>query len=130
MPRQILKSSKLYTPKFRYSPCVKTGPWYTMSGMVALDPTTNQLVGTGTYVEARQIMQLMVAALPDWGLTLENIAAARIYTTRMDQFPEINRAWEEVFVPSVEPPARTSIGVAALPLGASVEIEFTLYKED
>jgi 2-iminobutanoate/2-iminopropanoate deaminase len=130
MPRQILKSSKLYTPKFRYSPCVKTGPWYTMSGMVALDPATNQLVGTGAYVEARQIMQLMVAALPDWGLTLENIASARIYTTRMDQFPEINRAWEEVFVPSVEPPARTSIGVAALPLGASVEIEFTLYKED
>jgi 2-iminobutanoate/2-iminopropanoate deaminase len=130
MPRQILKSSKLYTPKFRYSPCVKTGPWYTMSGMVALDPATNQLVGTGAYIEARQIMQLMVAALPDWGLTLENIASARIYTTRMDQFPEINRAWEEVFVPSVEPPARTSIGVAALPLGASVEIEFTLYKED
>ncbi len=130
MPRQILKSSKLYTPKFRYSPCVKTGPWYSMSGMVALDPATNQLVGTGAYVEARQIMQLMVAALPDWGLTLENIASARIYTTRMDQFPEINRAWEEVFVSSVEPPARTSIGVAALPLGASVEIEFMLYKED
>jgi 2-iminobutanoate/2-iminopropanoate deaminase len=101
-----------------------------MSGMVALDPATNQLVGTGAYVEARQIMQLMVAALPDWGLTLENIASARIYTTRMDQFPEINRAWEEVFVSSVEPPARTSIGVAALPLGASVEIEFMLYKED
>ena len=130
MPRQILKSSNLYTPKFRYSPCVKTGPWYSMSGMVALDPATNQLVGTGTYGEARQIMQLMVAALPDWGLTLENIASARIYTTRMDQFSEINRAWEEVFVPSVEPPARTSIGVAALPLGASVEIEFMLYKED
>lgn len=130
MPRQILKSPKLYTPKFRYSPCVKTGPWYSMSGMVALDPATNQLVGTGAYVEARQIMQLMVAALPDWGLTLENIASARIYTTRMDQFPEINRAWEEVFVQSVEPPARTSIGVAALPLGASVEIEFMLYKED
>jgi 2-iminobutanoate/2-iminopropanoate deaminase len=130
MARQILKSSKLYTPKFRYSPCVKTGPWYTMSGMVALDPATNQLVSTGTYGEARQILQLMQAALPDWGLGLEHIAAARIYTTRMDQFPEINRAWEEVFVPSIEPPARTSIGVAALPLGATVEIEFALYKAE
>ena len=130
MPRQILKSTKLYTPKFRYSQCVKTGPWYTMSGMVALDPATGHIVMTGPGGEARQILHLMQLALPDWGLTLDDLAAARIYTTRLDQFSEINKAWEEVFTADIEPPARTSVGVAALPLGATVEIEFSFYRED
>lgn len=130
MSRQILKSSSLYTPKFRYSTCVKTGPWYTLSGLVALDPATSQLVSTGPCGEAKQILHLLQQALPEWGLGLEHLTAARIYTTRMDQFAEINRAWESVFVPGIDPPARTSVGVAALPLGATVEMEFTLYKED
>jgi 2-iminobutanoate/2-iminopropanoate deaminase len=129
MPRQILKSPKLYAPKFRYSPCVKAGPLHAVSGMVALDPATGQLVPGGPYPEAKQILHLLQLGLPDWGLSLQNLVTARIYTTRMDQFMEINKAWEEVFA-SVEPPARTSIGVAALPLGATVEMEFTLYKDD
>lgn len=128
MPREILKSPKLYAPKFRYSPCVKAGPWYAVSGMVALDPATGQLVGGGVYCEAKQILHLVQLGLPDWGLSLEHLVRARIYTTRMDHFPEINKAWEEVFA-NVEPPARTSIGVAALPLGATVEMEFDLFKD-
>jgi 2-iminobutanoate/2-iminopropanoate deaminase len=97
--------------------------------MVALDPATGQLVPGGPYAEAKQILQLLQLGLPDWGLSLEHLVMARIFTTRMDHFMEINKAWEEVFA-SVDPPARTSIGVAALPLGATVEMEFTLYKED
>lgn len=128
MTRTILKSANLYAPKFRYSPCVKTGPWYSVSGIVGLDPAQSKLVLGGAYCEAKQILRLLVAALPDWGLGLEHMASARIYTTRMDQFLEINRAWEEAFA-DVEPPARTSVGVAALPLGATVEMEFMLYRE-
>jgi 2-iminobutanoate/2-iminopropanoate deaminase len=128
MSRQILKSPKLYAPKFRYSPCVKTGPWYTVSGMVALDPASGQLVAGGPYAEARQILALLQAGVPDWGLTLEHLVCARIYTTRFEQFAEINRAWEEVFA-AIDPPARTSVGVAALPLGATVEMEFAFFRE-
>jgi 2-iminobutanoate/2-iminopropanoate deaminase len=127
MSREILKSPRLYAPKFRYSPCVKAGPFYMVSGMIALDPASGQLVPGGVYGEARQILHLLQLGLPDWGLGLEHLVVARIYTTRMDQFAEINRAWEEVFA-AVEPPARTSIGVASLPLGATVEMEFQLYK--
>lgn len=129
MSRQLLRSAKLYTPRFRYTPCVKTGPFYFVSGMIGFEPSTGQLVGGGTYCETRQILKLLQLALPDWGLALENLVQARIYTTHMDQFPEINRAWEEVFTADVDPPARTSIGVAALPAGAAVEIEFSLYKD-
>jgi 2-iminobutanoate/2-iminopropanoate deaminase len=127
MSRQILKSPQLYAPKFRYSPCVQTGPWYTVSGMVALDPASGQLVAGGPYAEARQIFDLLQAAIADWGLTLEHLVSARIYTTRFEQFAEINRAWEETFA-RIDPPARTSVGVAALPLGATVEMEFAFYR--
>lgn len=128
MSRTILKSANMYAPKFRYSTCVKTGPWYSMAGLVGLDPTQNKLVLGGPYAESRQILKLLAMSLPDWGLGLEHLASARIYTTHMDQFLEINRAWEEVFA-AIEPPARTSVGVAALPLGATVEMEFMLYRE-
>ena len=128
MSRTILKSAKLYSPKYHYSQCVKTGPWYSTSGIVGLDLVENKLVLGGTYCETRQILRLLVAALPDWGLGLEHLTSVRIYTTRMDQFLEINKAWEEVFA-AVEPPARTSVGVAALPLGATIEMEFLLYRE-
>lgn len=117
----------MYAPKFRYSPCVKVGPHYSVSGMIALDPVTGRLVEGGPYAETRHILALLAAALPEWGLTLDDLVLARIYTTRMDAFAEINRAWEEVFT-VVEPPARTSVGVAALPLGAAVECEFSLYR--
>jgi 2-iminobutanoate/2-iminopropanoate deaminase len=55
--------------------------------------------------------------------------AAVIYTTDFARFPDINRAWEEVFTSDVAPPARTAVGVSALPLNASVEMEFRFYKE-
>lgn len=126
MSRQLLRSDKLYTPRYRYTPCVRTGPFYFLSGMIGFDPANGQLVGGGTYCETRQILKLLQLALPDWGLTLEHLVQARIFTTHMDQFSEINRAWEEVFT-TVDPPARTSIGVAALPAGAAVEMEFSLY---
>jgi len=128
MSRQLLRSDKLYTPRFRYTPCVRTGPFYAMSGMIAFDRASGQLVSGGAYCETRQILKLLQLALPDWGLSLDNLVQARIYTTHMDQFPEINRAWEEVFG-TIDPPARTSVGVAALPVGAAVEMEFSLYKE-
>ncbi|MBX9628962.1 MAG: RidA family protein [Burkholderiales bacterium] len=127
MSRQLLRSDKLYTPRYRYTPCVRTGPFYFLSGMIGFDPANGQLVGGGTYCETRQILKLLQLALPDWELTLEHLVQARIFTTRMDQFSEINRAWEEVFN-TVDPPARTSIGVAALPAGATVEMEFSLYR--
>ncbi|MBX9964218.1 MAG: RidA family protein [Burkholderiales bacterium] len=128
MSRELLRSDKLYKPRYRYTPCVKAGPFYFVSGMIGFDPANGQLVGGGPFCETRQILKLLQLALPDWGLTLEHLVQVRILTTHMDQFPEINRAWEEVFN-TVDPPARTSVGVAALPAGAGVEMEFILYKE-
>lgn len=128
--REILTSKGFPAPRFRYSPCVRTGPFYQLAGMVALDSETGALVPGGPEAETRQILGNLVRGLPELGLGLEHLVAATIYTTRFDEFPAINRVWEEVFRDEVEPPARTSVGVSALPLGASVEIEFRLYKAE
>jgi 2-iminobutanoate/2-iminopropanoate deaminase len=128
MPR-ALTSKNLPPPRFRYSPMVKAGPFYQMAGMVALAPDGSGLVAGGVEAETRQILANLRRALPDFGLGLDDLVSATIFTTRFEDFPKINKAWEEVFTPEVVPPARTTVGVAALPLGATVEIEFRLYRE-
>ena len=126
--RETLQSSAIPAPRFRYSPCVKIGPFYQVSGMVALDPTNGQLVTGGPGAETSRILANLELALPDYGLTLDNLLIARIFTTKFESFPEINAAWEAVFNENIVPPARTAIGVVALPLGASVEIEFSFVR--
>ncbi|MGY1917469.1 RidA family protein [Pseudomonas tolaasii] len=126
--RQTLQSSAIPAPRFHYSPCVAIGNTYQVSGMIALDPDTGRLVDGGPGAETSCILANLQSALPDYGLTLDDLLIARIYTTRFDAFAEINAAWETLFFGGLIPPARTSVGVNALPLGASVEIEFSFVK--
>ncbi|HLY55292.1 MAG TPA: RidA family protein [Stellaceae bacterium] len=126
---QALSSTILPKPRFRYSPVVKAGPWIRVSGMVALDRATGALEAGGPGAEAAKILDNLTQALPELGLALDDMVAARIFTTRMDLFPDINVAWDRAIGAMATPPARTSVGVTALPLGATVEIEFEFYKE-
>ena len=128
--REILHPKSLPAPLYRYSPFIKTGPFYQSAGMVALDLDTGKLISGGVQAQASQILFNMQSALKDLGLRLEDLIACHIYTTKFEEFPAINAAWEEVFTRGVMPPARTSIGVSALPLGALVEMEFKIYKEN
>jgi 2-iminobutanoate/2-iminopropanoate deaminase len=126
---QVLKSTRLPRPRFFYSPVVKAGPWILVSGMIALDADTGALEAGGPEAETRKILANLTAALPELGLTLDDLCRARIYTTRFDAFAAINEAWTAALHGMADPPARTSLGVSALPLGASVEIEFEFYKD-
>lgn len=120
-------SAALPRPRFRYSPVVRAGGWTYFSGMIALDPRTGTLEAGGAGAETTRILSNLGAALPDLGLTLRELVIARIYTTRFDEFPAINAAWEAWLGEGTTPPARTSVGVSALPLAATVEMEFAFY---
>ncbi len=124
-----LSSSNLPAPRFRYSPLVKAGPLYKTAGMIALDKDSGELEQGGVGAETKKVLDNLLNALPDFGLKLTDLVSANIYTTQFDQFPEINAAWESVFTEDVQVPARTAVGVSALPLNASVEIEFMFYKD-
>ncbi|MBF5006779.1 RidA family protein [Diaphorobacter caeni] len=113
-------------PKFMYTPCIRNGALGIVSGMVALDPQTGTLIDGDVAAQTQRIFDNLHLALPDYRFGLDDLMLARIYTTRMDLFPAINQIWERQFTPTtqISPPARTSVGVSALPLGALVEIEF------
>ena len=96
--------------------------------MVALDPDTGTLVDGGPGPETTRILENLRRVLPDYGVTLDDLLIARVFTTRFDMFAEINSAWEAFFAVDAAPPARTTVGVSALPLAANVEIEFTFAK--
>jgi 2-iminobutanoate/2-iminopropanoate deaminase len=127
---RVLTSPRLPKPRFHYSPVVKAGPWILVSGMIALDAESGALETGGPAAETAKILANLMAALPDLGLTVAQLCRARIYTTRFDQFPAINDAWTLALAEVLVAPARTSVGVSALPLGASVEIEFEFYREE
>ena len=126
---ESLSSPNLPAPRFRYSPLIKAGPFYKTAGMIALDKDSGELESGGVGAETKKILDNLLQALPDFGLTLDHLVSVNIYTTRFDQFPEINQAWENVFTEGVRPPARTAVGVSALPLNANVEIDFLFYKD-
>jgi 2-iminobutanoate/2-iminopropanoate deaminase len=128
---ESLVSKKLIAPKFKYSQLVKAGPHYYCSGLIALDNASGELVSGGVGNETQVILQNLQLLMEEFNLSWEHLAFARVFTADFENFPEFNTAWEQVFNSlEVSPPARSSVGVNALPLNAKIEIEFTFYKED
>ena len=125
---EALSSARLPAPRFRYSPLIKAGPFYKTAGMIGLDQATGALEPGGAGAEAARILKNLTAAMPDFGLGLDDLVSANIYTTEFARFPDINTAWEAVFTPEQRPPARSAMGVVALPLGAAVEMDFLFYR--
>lgn len=121
-----MSSRVLPAPKFRYSPLVRAGGFVFCSGLVALDRETGALAGDTAFAQADKILGNLRALFAEQGWSLAQIVLARIYVVDMPRhFADVNRAWEGTFGAEA-PPARTSIGVAALPLGALVEMEFQI----
>ncbi|MDF0730091.1 RidA family protein [Pseudomonas entomophila] len=118
-----LASRTLPAPHFAYSPVVRAGGFIHVSGLVGLDPAHGGLVAGGMAAEARQILLNLSGLCEELGIALEQLMLARIYCADFAQFGVINQHWE-AFFQGRTPPARTSMGVAALPLGALVEMEF------
>ena len=104
-----------------YSAAVVANGTLFCSGQTPLDPTTRELVAGGVQAQTRQCFANLFAVLAAAGLTADDVVKANVYLTDMDDFAEINLAYAEQFN---EPfPARTTVAVAGLPLGANVEIE-------
>ena len=121
--RRTVASRVLPAPRFRYTPVVQAGPFVFVSGMVALDAHTGALVAGGVFEQTAQILANLKALVDEQSWSLGQLVLARIFCSDFTAFGEVNRAWEAFFADAV-PPARTSVGVSALPLGALVEIEF------
>lgn len=92
------------------------------SGQIPLDPGTGEIVGGEIEDEARQVLANLRAVLEAAGSGLDQVVKATVYLTDLSLFPRVNAVYAEAF--SVDPaPARVTVGVSALPLGARVEID-------
>ncbi len=121
MPKQIHDISSAPAPVGPYSVATEANGFVFVSGQVGIDPATGELVAGGVGAQARQTMENIGAILGDLGLGYGDIVKTTIFLTDMGDFAEVNEAYG-AFVADAKP-ARSTVAVAALPLGVDVEIE-------
>ncbi len=91
------------------------------SGQIALDPATGELDGVTAAAQARRCLENLRAVCDAAGAALERATRLTVYMTDLDDFAEVNEVYGSFF--GADPPARVTVGVAALPKGACVEID-------
>lgn len=104
-----------------YSHAAQVGDVLFCSGQIPLDPETMKIVEGGIEAQTRQVLANIEALLKTVGATFGNVAKCTIFLTDLGDFATVNGLYEEAF--GSHKPARSTIEVAGLPLGASVEIE-------
>ncbi|MFN3596234.1 MAG: Rid family detoxifying hydrolase [Rubricoccaceae bacterium] len=104
-----------------YAHAVRVGPLLFCSGQTPIDPETMQLVEGDIGVQTARVLRNVEHVLHAAGLTLAAVVRTTVYLTSMDDFGAMNAAYAEAF--GTHTPARTTVAVRALPLGARVEIE-------
>jgi 2-iminobutanoate/2-iminopropanoate deaminase len=109
-----------------YSHGVDSGELIFLSGQTPLDTATGKLLEGEIGAQTEQSFKNLFAVLEAAGLTPDDVVKANVYLTDMADFPAMNVAYARQF--SHPYPARTTIGVASLPLGARVEIELIARK--
>jgi reactive intermediate/imine deaminase len=121
MTRDAVTSDELPASGLPISVAVRGGGLLFLSGQVAQDPATGELVDRDIAQQADQILRNIAATLAAIGKDLDDVIRVGVYLTDMSQFGAMNEAYRRHFA---EPyPARTAIGVDALPLGAAVEMD-------
>jgi 2-iminobutanoate/2-iminopropanoate deaminase len=104
-----------------YSHAVRGGELLFCSGQIPLDPDSGEIVSVSIAAQARRCLENLAAVCEAAGTTLERTLKLTIYMVELSGFAEVNEVCAELFPDA--PPARATVGVAALPRGALVEID-------
>jgi 2-iminobutanoate/2-iminopropanoate deaminase len=111
-----------------YSPVRRVGDWVIASGQLGMVPDGaggSTLVEGGTIPQLRQALRNVAEVLAIEGATLPDVVKTTLYLVDMDDFAEVNEVWVEYF--TGDRPTRSTVAVAALPLGARAEVEAWAY---
>jgi len=119
--REIITSGKAPAAVGPYSQAVRVGDFIYTAGQIPLVSETGQIVAGDIEAQTRQVMQNLSHVLDSAGSSLTHIVKTTIYVTNLADFSTINKVYGEFF--TADPPARSTVQVAALPLGAQIEIE-------
>jgi 2-iminobutanoate/2-iminopropanoate deaminase len=118
---RVVSSASAPAAKGPYHQAVIHGDVVYCSGQLGFVPSTGQLVGDSTAAQTRQAILNLSEVLISAGSSLERVIKTTVFLVNVAEFPLMNAEYETYFGKSK--PARTTVGVATLPLGAKVEIE-------
>ena len=121
MNRTIVSTDKAPSAIGPYSQAVKTDTMVYVSGQLAFDPATGNLVTDDIRTETRQAMTNLKTILEAAGSSLEKVVKTTLFIKNMDDFPLVNEAYGEFFTDKF--PARATVEVARLPRDANFEVE-------
>ena len=121
MKRTIIQSDKAPKAIGPYSQAIRTDSMIYTAGQIGLDPSTGELVEGGVVEQTRQALNNLRHVLEAAGSSLDRVVKTTVFLIDMNDFSKMNSIYAEFF--SENPPARSSVAVAALPKGAMVEIE-------
>lgn len=104
-----------------YTQAIRSGDFVFMSGQIGIDPETGKIPATDAAGQATQALKNIRAILTAAGLTPDHVVKTTLFLANMDDFASVNAAYGEFF--RDDPPARSTVQVARLPMDALVEIE-------
>jgi len=119
--KKIISTSEAPGAIGPYSQAVRSGKFLFCSGQIPLDPKSGQIVPGDIAAQTRRVLDNIAAVLKAEGLTFDHVVKTTIFLTNLGDFQTVNEVYGSYF--KQDPPARSTIQVAALPKGANVEIE-------
>lgn len=122
MPDGVVTTDKIAPPVGPFSPAVVGTASLYLSGQVAQDPESGRLVDGDTAEQTDRILRNVGSVLEAAGRSFADVLRVGVFLTDMADFQAMNAVYATYFEPPY--PARTTVGVAALPLGARVEMDF------
>lgn len=124
MPRRVIQTDRAPQAIGTYAQAVQVGDTVYLSGQIPLDPDTMELVQGGMEAQVGRVFDNLSAVARAAGGSLADIAKLNIFLTDLGHFPLVNQVMMQYFATPY--PARAVVGVAALPKGASVEMDAVL----
>jgi 2-iminobutanoate/2-iminopropanoate deaminase len=122
--KKIIRTDAAPAPVGPYSQAVQAGSFLFCSGQIAIDPKTNEVKLGSVQEQTELVMKNIEGVLKAAGASWNNIVKTTIFLTDMNDFPKVNEIYGRFFPEN--PPARSTIAVAGLPKGVSVEVEVTV----
>ena len=124
MSKTAITAPELTPPVGPFSQAIEVGGFLYFSGQVAQDPAAGKVVEGRIVAETERVLQNLSAVLKGAGKSFDDVVRAGVFLTSMSDFAAMNGIYAKYF--SQPFPARTTIGAAALPLGACVEIDLVV----
>ncbi len=121
MSREIISTDAAPRAIGPYSQAMRAGGFLFLSGQIALDPRTEQLVGGDIKQQTRRVLENVKALLQAAGSSLNRVVKCTVFLVDMNDFGAMNEEYGSFF--QEEPPARTTVAASRLPRGALVEID-------